>query len=277
MAGPVGDPPRPDAADMGLIGRILERCEALVRSDPALVDRRAGFEALEQRLASLSAEAIAALMAQPAYRRMRDSLIRDRAELWFEHEVQLAKDALDGTSPNPLEALFDTHIALDAYREELVALRPLAPRRMLIVGSGACPMSAYILSREFGDCRITGLDRSEQACTLSRELLQRSNCKSISVVCADVKCLTDFTGFDSILLTLNVGRNDREKTEIVKWLKRYAAPSAFLLARTASGWSRVLYPSIEIPALNPEAESESKRPENIRGVIVPTRFSSLPD
>ena len=138
-------------------------------------------------------------------------------------------------------------------------------------------MTAYVLSKQFPECKIVGLDRSERACELSTHLLRRADSSTISIRQADIGQVTDLTEFDSILVALNVGGSDQEKTELIRRIKRFARPDAVLLARTACGWSRVLYPSIDIPELNPEPAMEDGRPSYVRGVIFPMRISDLPD
>lgn len=266
-AGPEPRAPRAEAA--------LACCLRAADGRVPWPERTRLLERLELDLPRLDLGEVAWLLRQPAYLRVRRTLCAARSALWFEQECRLAEDVLASGAPDPLTGLFDTHIPEEAYAPELSALRPHAPRRILIVGSGPCPMTAYVLHLNFPGAEIVALDRSERACGLAGELLARSGPLPVTVRNGDVCALSDIRGFDCVLMALGVGDDAAEKAAIVRHLAGIADPDAVLAARTAVGWSRIMYSWFDLPALLPADAGAMTLPEDCRAVIVPVRFADL--
>jgi len=124
------------------------------------------LEVLETLLPELGSSEIDALISEPGYCAIRKRLLRIRAETWFIHECELARRALDHDPASALRSLFGHHIPRQAYADELAVLRPLRPRNILILGSGACPMSAVVIQDAFPMSTVVGLDRSRGVCVV---------------------------------------------------------------------------------------------------------------
>lgn len=235
------------------------------------------LDALEELLPALSPFDIDALMGHPDYAAIQANLIRACAETWFERECELAHRALDDPSSLTLRRLFGDHIPLDAYAEELAVLRSVQPRNILIIGSGACPMSAIVIQDAFPTATVVGMDRSTRACELASRLLAACGRNNVRIAAGDAAGPIDIDGFDCILLALTVGIDAAEKKEIIRAIRRGADPEAVLVVRTAAGWGRVLYPATDLPVISANADVHRDLSPDQRSVAVAVRMNELPD
>jgi len=268
-----------DAPQAGLAAqpaRALALCIEAAQSggDPPAT---AALESLEALLPALPPEDIDTLMRHPGYLAVRAELMRSCAETWFERECSLARETLDAASAVSLHELFEEHIPRDAYADELALLRSVAPRRILIIGSGACPMSAIVIQEAFPDAAVVGMDRSARACDLARRLLTASGRTTITIVEGEAGGPLDLEQFDCIVLALTVGSNEHDKERIIRSLRGAAAPHAMLVIRTAAGWGRVLYAGSNMPVIADRANRQGGVSPLQRSVGVAVRVSELPD
>lgn len=234
------------------------------------------LDALEELLPALSPSDIDALMGHPDYVAIRGTLIRACADTWFERECDLARRTLDDPSSLTLHRLFDDHIPRDAYADELAVLRSVQPRNVLIIGSGACPMSAIVIQDAFPAAAVTGMDRSPRACDLSSRLLAACGLENVRIVTGDAAGPIDIEQFDCIVLALTVGIDEPEKGRIIRALHRTADPDAMLVVRTAADWGRVLYPGTDLPVISAKANLHRSISAHQRSVAVAIRVSELP-
>lgn len=235
------------------------------------------LDALETRLPLLDPLDIEALISHPDYVANRAPLLRACAETWFERECGLARRALEGPASRTLHRLFGDHIARAAYADELAVLAALRPGNILIIGSGACPMSAIVIQDAFPDAVVVGMDRSALACELATRVLTACGYGKIRTVQGDAAGPVDIKGFDCVVLALTVGVDEADKRLIIHTLQRAADPDAMLIARTAAGWGRVLYPRIDLPEIASRADTRRECSPQQRSVAVPIRMSELPD
>lgn len=235
------------------------------------------LDALEERLPALGPLDIDALVGHPDYIAIRAKLIRACAETWFERECDLARRALDDPSSLTLRRLFDDHIPRNAYADELAVLRSVQPRNILIIGSGAYPMSAIVVQDAFPAAAVVGMDRSTRACELSSRLLAACGRKNIRILRGDAANPIDIECFDCIILALTVGIDEAEKQRIIRALQGAANPEAILVVRTAAGWGRVLYPGADLPMISAKANLHRSISADQRSVAVAVRISELPD
>lgn len=235
------------------------------------------LDALEELLPALSPLDINVLMGHSDYVAIRAKLIRACAATWFERECDLARRALDDPSPFTLRRLFGDHIPRDAYADELAVLRSVQPRSILIIGSGACPMSAIVIQDAFPAATVVGMDRSTRACELSSRLLEACGRKNVRILRGDAAGPVDIEGFDCIVLALTVGIDEAEKRQMIRALRRAADPDAVLVVRTAAGWGRVLYPGTDLPVISAKASLHSSLSAHQRSVAVAVRITELPD
>lgn len=235
------------------------------------------LDALEERLPVLGPPDIDALIDHPEYAVVRGKLIRACAETWFERECDLARRALDNPSSVTMRSLFDDHIPRDAYADELAVLGAVEPKNILIIGSGAYPMSAIVMGDAFPAAAVVGMDRSAQACELSARLLAACGHTGIRILRGDAASPIDIADFDCIVLALTVGIDEADKRRIIRALQRAADPAAMLVVRTAAGWGRVLYPGTDLPVISARADLHRSISAHQRSVAVAVRFSELPD
>ena len=253
----------------------LELCLQAVASDTDEAQRWDVLEELEILLPALGTNEITDLLSEPGYRAIRGQLLRVRAQTWFTHECELARQALAHDASSALRNLFGDHIPREAYADELAMLQPLAPRRILILGSGACPMSAVVIQDAFPNSTVVGLDRSEEACTLSARLLATSGYKAIKIQHGDARNPADIGEFDCVIMALCVGVDEADKRHILRELKTHANPDTILAVRTAVDWGRVLYPCVDLPEIADKAASQSACTSQQRSVAVPIRMDEL--
>ncbi|MDZ7839223.1 MAG: nicotianamine synthase family protein [Gammaproteobacteria bacterium] len=235
------------------------------------------LDALEELLPLLAPSDIDALIGHPEYVAVRAKLIRACAETWFQRECDLASRALDDESSLTLRTLFDDHIPRDAYADELAVLRSIEPRNILIIGSGACPMSAIVIQDAFPAAAVVGMDRSPRACELSARLLTAYGHRNVTILRGDAAGPIDVQRFDCILLALTVGIDEADKRRIIRSLRGAADPAATLVVRTAAGWGRVLYPGTDLPVISARANLHRSISAHQRSVAVAVPFSELPD
>lgn len=271
------DPVHRQTADLAPdVDKALALCLEAANSfdDEACGD---ALNALEELLPALSPADIDALIGHPEYVAIRTDLIRACAETWFERECDLARRALDDPSSLTLRRLFGDHIPRDAYADELAVLHSLQPRNILIIGSGACPMSAIVIQDAFPAATVVGMDRSTRACELSSRLLAACGQQNVRIVRGDAAGPIDVEGFDCILLALTVGTDETEKRQIISALRRAADPGAVLVVRTAAGWGRVLYPGTDLPVISAKANLHRALSPHQRSVAVAVHITELPD
>jgi hypothetical protein len=256
--------------------RALELC--LQAADHRADLARAGeiLDELETLLPTLGESDINTLLDNPDYREVRNLLLHCCAAAWFARECDLARKALAGPASSILRNLFGEHIPREAYADELAVLEELEPRRILILGSGPCPMSAIVLRDAFSATTIVGVDRDPEACELSSGLLLASGYSTVAVRNGDAAGPIDLAGFDCVLMALTVGEDEVAKRRIIEELRSRADPDATLVVRTAVGWGRVLYPTVDIPEIAARAARQPVRTLFERSVAVPVRVSELP-
>lgn len=256
--------------------RALGLCIEAAASFAAGTGCGEALDTLEELLPTLDPGDIDALIGHPDYTAIRSVLIRACAETWFERECELARRALADASSPTLRGLFGDHIPRDAYADELGVLHDLQPRNILVIGSGACPMSAIVIRDAFPAATVAGMDRSTRACELASRLLAACGQDNVAILNGDAMDPPDVKRFDCIILALTVGIDESEKREIIHALCRAARPEAVLVVRTAAGWGRVLYPVTDLPAISGIADSCPDLSPHARSVAVAVPVKSLP-
>ncbi|MGA8261349.1 MAG: nicotianamine synthase family protein [Arenicellales bacterium] len=235
------------------------------------------LDTLEALLPTLSPSDIDALIGHPDYVAVRGTLIRACAQTWFERECDLACRALDEPSSLTPHKLFGGHIPREAYADELAVLDSVRPRNILIIGSGASPMSAIVIQDAFPSATVAGMDRSARACELSSRLLAACGYGNVAIMRGDAANPDGIEGFDCIVLALTVGIDEAEKGQIIRALRRAADPDAVLVVRTAAGWGRVLYPGTDLAVISDKMDLHRSLSPHQRSITVAVRMAELPD
>jgi len=257
------------------VQKALDLCLQVAAQPDGLAKPGGTLDALESLLPQLDPSDLAAVLDNPEYRAVRNDLLHGCAAAWFTRECDLARRALDGPADSTLHRLFGDHIPREAYADELDVLATLQPQRILILGSGPCPMSAFVVRDAFPSAVIVGVDRAREACTLSAGLLAACGYDSVEIRHGDAAEHIAVDGFDCILMALTVGEDEAAKRRIIDGLQAAADPDATLVVRTAVGWGRVLYPSVDIPQITRRASRQTVRTPHQRSVAVPVRIADL--
>jgi SAM-dependent methyltransferase len=256
-------------------GEALSLCFRAVAPQTSGADRWDILEELEILLPTLGAHEIEDLLGASDYCGIRGELLAVRADTWFERECGLARRWLDHCESSVLRNLFCDHIPREAYADELSVLQPFDPQRILIIGSGACPMSAVVVQDAFPAATVVGLDRSAEACELSARLLSASGYAAVTIRHGEAGDAADVAEFDCIIMALTVGTDESDKLRIISDLKSSADPGAILAVRTAVDWGRVLYPSVYLSVVVDKTVRQPTCPSQQRSVAVPVRMDEL--
>ncbi len=273
-----GSDETPDDADSQLsqgAKKALSLCLKAVAQEADQAQCGETLDALERLLPGLESSDIDKIISEPAYCAIRQRLLRVRAQTWFTQECELARRMLEHDPATALLSLFGDHIPREAYADELAVLRPLHPQKILILGSGACPMSAVVIQDAFPLTTVVGLDRSQEACTLSARLLAASSYSAVTIQHGEAQNPKNIGEFDCVIMALTIGVDEAEKRRIISELKTHANPDTVLAVRTAVAWGRVLYPAIDLPEIAEQAAMQHVGSSQQRSIAVPIRMGDL--
>jgi ribosomal protein S18 acetylase RimI-like enzyme len=126
---------------------------------------------------------------------------------------------------------FDTLI-----RRELALLSGPPPQRILFIGSGPLPISAYYLHRLTGK-RVDCLDRDPAAVAVSRQLIETLGLGDALHVFNGEGESFHISDYDLIVVALLA----KPKRRILRNLRKKAAPGCRILCRTSYGLRRLVY------------------------------------
>ncbi len=185
--------------------------------------------------------------------RIVDDLTPDRRAAFCEHCAK-AECALERAWAERIAASKDPHTELrqfpyvDNYERlaaweyaSILQIARRAPRKILFVGSGPLPLSAWFLSR-FPDVRMTVLDRDTDALTLGKAaLLALGAGETITHIHADAEQFDGYAAFDTIIIAALVGETDSDLRSIFDRLAAHVTPSADVIARSVHGTRSLLY------------------------------------
>ena len=116
------------------------------------------------------------------------------------------------------------------------ALKITEQSHVLLIGSGAMPISGVILYKEFG-CKITCLDIDRDALQLSQKWIEKLGIrKNFSFLCNNIFNIDNLTEYTHLLVTGHIS----DKTTLLKQLHPYMK-SQKLLLRNSTGVYRGIY------------------------------------
>jgi predicted GNAT family N-acyltransferase len=152
-----------------------------------------------------------------------------------EIEFRFSRAVLEGEETDLSRYLlsdrFDTLI-----RRELALLSGPPPQRILFIGSGPLPISAYYLHRLTGR-RVDCLDRDPAAVAVSRQLIDKLGLDDVLHVHNGVGESFNIADYDLIVVALLA----KPKRRILRNLRKNAAPGCRILCRTSYGLRRLVY------------------------------------
>jgi histidine 2-aminobutanoyltransferase len=126
------------------------------------------------------------------------------------------------------------HVSLFAA-EEGCAAELRHDSKLLFVGSGAIPISALSLARQF-DCEVTCLDIDPQAVELSRRLLSsQTACKTIDIQLGDIHTVPDLSSYTHVWIASLVP----QKLQVLEALQQEGHPECRVLIRFSEGLGEI--------------------------------------
>jgi hypothetical protein len=107
--------------------------------------------------------------------------------------------------------------------------------RLLFVGSGAIPISALSLARQF-DCEVTCLDVDPQAVAMSRQLLSsQTACETIDIQLGDIHSVPDLDSYTHVWIASLVP----QKLQVLESLQLNGHPDCRVLIRFSEGLGEI--------------------------------------
>jgi L-amino acid N-acyltransferase YncA len=165
------------------------------------------------------------------YTYLNNAYCRWETEIEFRFsEAILAGEETDFTR-YLLSDRFDTLI-----RRELKLLAGPPPERILFIGSGPLPISAFYLHRLTGK-RIDCLDRDQAAVEVSRRVIDKLGLNDALHVFSGVGENFNIGDYDLIVIALLA----KPKRRILRNVRKNAAPGCRVLCRTSYGLRRLVY------------------------------------
>ncbi len=239
------------SSDPAAIARRVRRLYLRLTAAP---DLRPGphVDPLLHRLVELvvtsPSEHAATVLADPHVRALQPHLVSLCAQA--EHELELAWATQVAASHTP-RATLRGFPYLDNYRQlsrlERAALnrctsRP--PRGVLFVGSGPLPLSSLHLARLL-DAPIDNLDRDATAIRVARQVAHKLGARHLTFRHGTLAAQHDLARYDLVILAALAGITLADKSHNLRHLHSAMAPGALLLARSAHGLKRLLYPAVD--------------------------------
>jgi predicted O-methyltransferase YrrM len=172
-----------------------------------------------------------------------------------ETELERVWAARIADHPRPDEELarfpyLDNYRRLTALEWSLVsAATPRPPRGTVFIGSGPLPLSALLLARDHG-IAVHGLDRDPQAVAQARRVLTALGAQDVTVSHADARCSPDLRRYDVVVLAALVGMTGAAKRAVIGALAQNMRPGSLLVARSAHSARSLLYPVLDLDALD---------------------------
>jgi hypothetical protein len=194
---------------------------------------------------------VAAVLADPAIVALRPSLIARCARAEHELELAWAEQIVASRLPRLTLLRFpylQNYALLTALEHAALVRagegRPRMPRRVLFVGGGPLPLSAFHLARRLS-VTVDVLDRDLRSVELARRLVDRLAVPGVTIGPGDLADRHDLSGYDLVVLAALVGVTPAAKERHLRHLHRTMAPGAVLLARSAHGLRTLLYPEVD--------------------------------
>ncbi len=227
----------------GRAGRAVALCADVIARQ-SYMDRERIFAELDAILEQCAPAEIDSILNDPVFIAMREEVHSVRADYEYQREYVLAKDIIKTHNRAPAQAFRSAEWYSQATHFEMQALIPYQPRRMLFVGSGPFPISPLSYMAEDPAVAVACLERSADASRHAIEVAKVFGFDQLSVITADALQVTDYGGYDCVMVGLVVGTSVPDKNRIVDHFLRWVPKSTLLTFRTAVGPGRVIYPSI---------------------------------
>jgi L-amino acid N-acyltransferase YncA len=230
----------PSAEALNVISNLTEQIRAF--SD-AIRDDEDSFSVLHENITKLESlifnepdNSPAMLIAQnelnaEEYTYLNNAYCRWETEIEFRFSEAILAGKETDFKHYLLSDRFDTLI-----RRELELLTGPPPERILFIGSGPLPISAFYLHHLTGK-RIDCLDRDQAAVEVSRRVIDKLGLNDALHVFNGVGENFNIADYDLIVIALLA----KPKRRILRNVRKHAAPGCRILCRTSYGLRRLVY------------------------------------
>lgn len=224
---------------LGLCQRILEI--------PAIEhdDKERLYSFLDDSILNIDDKTVTDIIQGLRERNMHEPFLLDRDAYEYAREAALARAIIKAGDRSPLRGFRSARWYEDAHNFENYDLIRCSPKRILVVGSGPYPTTAMSLMDTFPDSSVDCIDKSKEACELSKEVSKvYGHC--LHVIHDDALAIKSLMTYDCVLVGTVVGVCDSEKDSVIEHFLRLVAPRTTLAFRTATGPGRIVYPTVHL-------------------------------
>ncbi|MCC7304493.1 hypothetical protein IT418_03740 [bacterium] len=126
-----------------------------------------------------------------------------------------------------------THAQIESG--SLVRITGKSPENVLIVGSGALPITAFGILHHFPSCKISSLNNDKESTTLAKKLLGISDLNGTITVLpsSELEYLDGIESYDVIYLLASVGNTNEAKHKLLSTLLPKISKNTHILVRHA--------------------------------------------
>jgi nicotianamine synthase len=146
-----------------------------------------------------------------------------------------------------------TQVEASLIRDALPSIRS-QPEHIAFIGSGPLPLTSLLLAKtHFPSAKVTNIDSDSQALALSHRLSNHSRLEHrVRTLLADASSVPTevLKQCDVVYLAALVGMSVREKTAILRSVASKLKGGSILVARSAHGLRRLLYPVLDAQSLD---------------------------
>lgn len=138
------------------------------------------------------------------------------------------------------------------------------------MGSGPLPLSSILLAQKYG-YKIHNVDVNGDAIKLSSKLVEALGISDLlSFEQEDIRACTGHENFDVVFLAALVGMEPKEKSQLLKHIYETTNNKVKVVARSSSGYRRLLYPTIDTNELGKFQLVSEVHPKNevINSILV---------
>lgn len=206
-------------------------------------------------------------------RLIQNDLRRMSARAESELELFWVKNALKSADVEKILKIFPYYLnyekMTDLEIENMQLCNVHRNHKALFVGSGPLPLSSIMMARKYG-ISIDNLDMDDEACTLSRELIERIGLsEKIGTVRGNILDMHDLTGYQTIFISALTGESEQDKARIINHVVERSEKGTHIVMRSVNDLGILLYPEITPLHLKDiEVIRKSKSPRDIINNII---------
>ena len=206
---------------------------------------------------------------------IQDNLRRISSKAESELELFWTNNIIKSNEPEKILRLFPYYSNYDKMSDlEFECMQSCnihKVHKVLFVGSGPLPLplSSILMARKYG-ISIDNLDMDNEACTISRELIEKLGLsEKIKTIEGNILDIQDLSGYHTIFIAALAGENEKAKEEIINHVVTRSNRNNHIVMRSVNNLGALLYPKITLTHLkNIEVISMSESPRDIINNII---------